>query len=203
MNRRGRRGGRGSASRYFAGNTVHLPPLPKEYSASVIRSDGDRSRVYLRGDRRRVETEFSNRQRHVVIARGDLGVGWLWQNADPWLETPMDWELVSGDVDPSTALDWKEHGSANVDGETCIHFRGFADDGTMQEECFVLPSGIRRRMITYRTDGGVGIVVDCVDVELGPPAVELFDLPKNADVQRIGGGITKRCNGPARRNGSR
>lgn len=169
---------------------MRLPALPTEYSCSIVRSDGDRSRIFLRSDRRRVEIDFTNGHRHIVIARGDLGIGWVWQNVDPWLETPMDWQLISGDVDPSSALIWKEVGPVPIDGESCIRFQGFADGGrgAMQEECFVLPSSIRRRTITYRTDGGVGIVLDCLDVVLGAPALELFELPENAQVQRIGGG---------------
>jgi hypothetical protein len=163
--------------------------LPDEYSATIIRSDGDRSRVFLRSDRRRVETDFRNGRRHIVIARGDLGLGWIWQNADPWLETAMDWQMVSGDADPSTALSWQEVGHYEIDGQACTHFKGFGANSPArpQEECFVLPSGIRRREITYRKDGTVGIIVDCVDVELRPPPLGVFELPPDAEVRRIGG----------------
>ncbi|MDB5327808.1 MAG: hypothetical protein JWM57_3377 [Phycisphaerales bacterium] len=133
--------------------------------------------------------DFQNGQQHVMIARGDLGIGWIWQNAEPWLETPMDWQMVSGDVDLWSALAWQEAGQFDIDGETCLCFKGFGAGSCEkpQEECFVLPSGIRRRVITYRTDGGVGIIVDCVDLKLGPPPLSIFELPPDARVQRLGG----------------
>jgi hypothetical protein len=164
---------------------VTLPGLPAEYAATLVRSDGDRTRIALRSDRRRVETEFKDGRRHIVIARGDLGVGWVWQDSDPWLETPLDWRAVAGGGDPSQALSWTEAGMAEIDGQPCRHFVGSPDgSGGVQQECFVLSSGIRRRTVSYRTDGTVGIVIDCLDVLVGPPPPEVFELPAGANVAR-------------------
>src|SRR5439155_25117825 len=114
--------------RLFSRGDVRLPPLPTEYSATIVRSDGDRSRIFVRSDRRRIEMNFQNGHRHVVIARGDLGVGWIWQNADPWIETAIDWQMISGDADPSTALSWQEIGHLDIDGQTCKHFKGLGGE---------------------------------------------------------------------------
>lgn len=171
-----------------------LPKLPQEYSLSMVRSDGDRSRVFLRADRSRVEFDSTNGHSVVVIARGDLGVAWQSQNAGPWVETSLDPRIFSADVDPSNFFVWKEAGAVELEGHQCTHYHGFLDnlDGTMVEECFVLPSGIRRRTVTYRTDGGVGIVINCLDVKLGPPPLELFELPPETHELRMGSRNNKR-----------
>ena len=163
-----------------------LPELPAEYSASLVRSDSDRTRIFLCSDRRRVETEFENGQCHIVIARGDLGVAWVWQNSDPWLETPLDWRAVSAVADPSLALSWRMVGVAEIEGQPCRQFVGTLDESGdhIEQECFVLANGIRRRTVTYCTDGTIGIVIDCLDAMVGQPPLEVFELPAGAEVLR-------------------
>jgi len=166
---------------------MKLPALPAEYSASLVRSDGDRSRIALRSDRRRVETEFKNGQRHIVITRGDLGVGWIWQNFDPWLETPLDLRAVAAVADPSLGLSWRAVGDIEIDGQVCRHFVGSqVESGGTVQDCFVLPNGIRRRTVTYCADGTVGLTIDTVDATVGPPPLDVFDLPAGAAVLRVG-----------------
>jgi hypothetical protein len=166
---------------------VKLPNLPLEYSATLVRSDGYVIRNFQRSDRRRGEGEFAGAICDIVIARGDLGVLWSWQPGNRWREQTIDWRTISSAGDPSDDLFWKEIGPAEIDGDRCSQYRGFADEScnAMREERFILPCGIRRRVTTYRLDGSVGIVIDCRDISLKPPALTLFELPAGADVQRL------------------
>lgn len=156
-----------------------LQKQPPEYSLTIVHADGGRSRILMRKDRRRVEGSEGGHST-FVIARGDLGVIWSRQPGGLWIEMPVDQRLFSSQLELTLVTEWKEIGPAEVEGEPCTLYHGFDADGSLLEACYVLPSGIRRREIRYRRDGTVGGVSECVDIVVGPPPLEHFELPPDA-----------------------
>src|SRR5947207_2929579 len=80
--------------------SIHPIPLPPQYAAEIIRSDGDRSLVFVDHGKRRIETE-QHGHRSVVIGRPDLGVLYNLNEAGREVLT-IDWRnIVIGPPDPT------------------------------------------------------------------------------------------------------
>jgi hypothetical protein len=174
-----------------------LPPLPKRYSAEIVRSDGDGSRIFTDGIRQRVEVYDASGIRSIVIARPDRGVAWsLKRGTTVFFETPFSLKVAQRVLDPTSLLDWEEEGTELIEGTECIRYRGRykSSAGAAYELCFVEPaSGIRRRSVTFDMTGAQKLTVNWHSVNLESPDLEIFEIPQGYSVENLKRSLTRRC----------
>jgi hypothetical protein len=159
-----------------------LPPLPGQFSAEVVRSDGDRTMVYVNGRIRRLEmSDPKTGVICIIIGRPDKGVLW---SLTPHTKTYSQTKLPKRGpgFDPFDIYDWKEDGSAVIDGRKCRRFIGRLRDASVSEDaheaCFVdANTGMRRRMVGY-VKGKATLTIDYLSAVVGPPPSKLFEMPK-------------------------
>jgi hypothetical protein len=165
-----------------------IPPQPTQFAGEIVRSDGERSKVYVDGRMLRVERHLPAGQVSIIISRPDKRVIWaLTPESKTYSQTklPDNFERI---IDPLTLCDWTEDGAEVIDGRRCRRFVGryveaLGPAGSAHEICFVdAETGVRRRMITYDKNGKLALTVDCLNAVVGPPPRTVFEMP--ADYKR-------------------
>ena len=161
--------------------------MPKQYSAEIVRSDGDRCRVFSDGVRQRIELYGPSGIQSIVISRPDRGVAWsLTPGSTTFYETPFTQQ--DNVTDPSSLLDWHEEGTEHIEGVECVRYCGryFIPAGAAYELCFVERSnGVRRRSVTFDKSGALRLTVDWRSVNLEPPDPAVFEVPQGHSVERL------------------
>ncbi len=161
-----------------------LPPLPPQFSAEIVRSDGDRTKVYLDGSMRRIEMYFQAGQSNIIITRPDKGLMW---SLEPEAKTYSQSRLPKGLdrlLDPDTLCEWTLDGTAVIDGHQCRRFVGryrgqTGPIGEAYELCFVdVKTQMRRRMVTFDLKGKRALTIDYLNSVVGPPPRAVFELPE-------------------------
>lgn len=170
-----------------------LPPMPKQFSAEIVRSDGNYSKIWIDGFRRRVETYNENGIQSIVISRPDKGVLWSFVLPDYKVvqEFPLKSEPIEGAFDPTTLLKWTQEGIELVDGHECLRFIGRYNipdvpAGDAYELAYIdLVTNMYRRKITYNKLGRQSLIVDYRSVILEPPDKLVFELPEGVFVEKF------------------
>jgi hypothetical protein len=165
--------------------------MPRQFTADVARSDGDRSRIFSDGVRQRVKRHGPDGVQSIVIGRPDRGVAWsLVPGSRAVYETPLAPEAAQSTLDPTSVLDWQEEGAERVDGVECVRYRGnyeVAAAGAAYELCFVeRATGVRRRSVTFDATGAERLTVEWSSVTLEPPDPTVFEIPEGYSVERLG-----------------
>lgn len=128
----------------------------------------------------RVETVNDGGKPVITIRRDDKGVVWIIHPEDM-----IFFEQKTAIVDqamrllfPPLNLEWREVGSADIDGVNCQHFHGVGTfrNGPAEEHIFVDSRGMFRREIGKLT--GVEMCTDYFDVSLADIAAEKFEFDK-------------------------
>ena len=161
-----------------------LPPLPKSYTAEVVRSDGDRMILYVDGWMRRVELYPKSGGPSIVISRPDKHVTW---SLSPETKTYSQAKMPDGmerAFDADTLYDWCEKGMEMIDGRRCRRFVGRYHEavgpvGKAHEVCFVdAKTCMPRRVVTHDAKGEIALTIDCVNAKVGIPPRRVFELPE-------------------------
>jgi hypothetical protein len=163
--------------------------MPKQYSAEIVRSDGDRSRVFTDGLRQRIEIYAAGAVQGIVISRPDKGVAWSFMAGSTLFhETPFTQQVAQSVVDPTSLLDWQEDGSEQIDGTECVRYRGRYrfPAGAAYELCFIeRATGMRRRSVTFDKTGAQRLTVDWRSVTFAPPDPAVFEVPQGYSLKRL------------------
>jgi hypothetical protein len=161
-----------------------IPPPPTQLTAELVRSDGERTKVYMDGWMRRVELYFKTGQVSIVISRPDKGVIWsLTPQTKTFSQAKLP-EHLERTFDPYTLWDWTEDGAEMIDGRRCRRFVGrylaeMGSVGSAHEICFVdAETGVHRRVITYDKNGMMALTIDCLNAVVGPPPRAVFEMPE-------------------------
>lgn len=168
-------------------DTISPIPLPEQFSATIARSDALTSRIYVDGERKRVENDTPNGL-EVVVCRPDLGVVYtLHPEEKTYFETPFIAEVVA--YSPDDQRRWLLLGEETINGRQCLKYqvlRKGDTSGVVRELCYVDPDlGMRVRIVTFNRLGRHVLTCDYQDVHLGPPPPDLFDVP--GSYTRVGG----------------
>ena len=158
--------------------------MPKQYSAEMTRSNGDRTQLYVDGWMMRLE-EYPRTGPHLItISRPDKRVIW---ELNPRSMTYRQAKLPPGlerAFDPDSLYDWTEDGTETIGGRKCRRFVGRYREargpiGDAHKVCFVdVKTGMRRRVDSYDVKGKHAAVLEYVKAKVGPPPREVFELPK-------------------------
>lgn len=170
---------------------------PDAYFLEMHSSNGQQSKEYVSGQRKRLESYDANAEHHqVIIYRRDKAVTW---NVNPASKTVFELSYtpqVEATYKAITSLVvWTEEGTEVVEACKCIRFLGryapraagyyLSGPGGDYEELFVDASnGLPVRQITYDRRGKAAVINERVAFNLDPPDPELFELPKGYDVER-------------------
>ena len=172
-----------------------VPPLPKQYSAETVFSDGERVVLHVRGVMGRLEMYGKTGPAFISIRRPDKGVEWsLSPDTNAYSETVVPPESDSTLLPPPDQ-EWNEDGTEMIAGHQCLRFVGryrealFRLNGDAANKrqqprtvCYVdAQTGMRRREIHYDFNGEL---VATIDYLAGPPPASLFELPQGC--KRVG-----------------
>jgi hypothetical protein len=177
-----------------------LPARPDAYFLEMHSSNGRRSKEFVSGQRKRLESNDANgEQPQVLIYRRDKAVTW---NVEPGsktvLELPYTPEVEATYEKIAAIICWSEEGTGVIEGCKCTRFVGrygprgasmgysFMGPGGAHEELFIDASnGLPVRQITYDRRGKAAAINERVAFNLDPPDPELFELPKGYDVEHV------------------
>jgi hypothetical protein len=160
-----------------------LPAFPKSYTVEVVRSDGDRTTLYVDGWMRRLDIHPKTGEPTIVISRPDKGLIWSLapQNRTySRAKLPAGWNRV---FDPDKLHDWNEDGTEMIDGRRHRRFVGRYSGtqspiGKAREVCFIdATTGMRRRVDSYNKKGMLALRMDYLNAKVGRPPRTVFDMP--------------------------
>jgi len=175
-----------------------LPTRPDAYFLEMSSSDGRRSKEYVSGQRKRLESYDANSElSQLYIYRSDKGVSWVANlGAKTLLEFPDSPEVERSRKAMAKLVAWKEEGTEVIQGCKCTRFVGryvpqaagyfFMGSGAAHEESFIDASnGLPVRHVTYDRQGKATIIDERVAFSLDPPDPEMFEAPQGFEVQRV------------------
>jgi hypothetical protein len=136
--------------------------------------------MYVDGWMQRIEIPH---QHMVVISRPDRGVMWqLDTEARTYRQAKLP-EHLEDAFNPDMLDDWTKEGTEKIDGRRYLRFvaRSVHPDRAhaIREVCFVDPkTHIRRRITTFDKSGKGVVTIDWLNVVVGPPPREVFNIPE-------------------------
>lgn len=163
-------------------------PLPPQYSAEILRSDGDRMKIYTDGKKSRIEQTVGG-VTTIVIWRPDIGTAYrieletqtlyaipitpsMEATASIEVEDDVEWEYV-------TTEPFEEHMVDVFDvfapGGACRRARIYVDSET----------NIRWKEVTYNTLGKEVLIIATTNVEIGSPPASAFEVPAGLQERRL------------------
>jgi outer membrane lipoprotein-sorting protein len=163
-------------------------PLPLQYSAEIVRSDGDKSKIYTDGRKSSTEQTVSG-MTTISIWRPDLGKMYgievdtkiytthsitpeMEAIAAVDIEDDIEWEYVATELFSSHTVDiYDVFGK----GESHRRARIYVDKETH----------IRWKTVTFNQFGKEVLTIETKNVEIGPPPASVFELPSGLQEFRI------------------
>ena len=155
-------------------------PLPQQYSADVVRSDGDSGRVFVDGMTRRTEANVGGMS-NIVISRPDKRCLYtILPNLNGYMKSPLTEEMLSAMHCEDVGEAWEFVGEETLDGTTVRRFNAFLPGQSRPYEVvYVQPAtGIRVRTVTLNRNGDEVLTVETRNVVMGPPPKEMFEIPE-------------------------
>lgn len=163
-------------------------PLPLQYSAEILRSDGDESKVHIDGSKTRVEQTVAG-VTTIAIWRPDLGRGYSIE-ADTGMYsmipiTPDMETVASGDVEED--VEWEYVATEPFGSRTVNVFDVFGKgDARRRSRVYVdSETHIRWKEVTFNKLGRQVLVIETRNVEIGPPPASVFELPPGLQEVRL------------------
>lgn len=155
-------------------------PLPLQYSAEIIRSDGDRGRVYIDHKKRRTEQTVGG-MTTMTIWRSDLGKCYgIECDTQVYDMTPITPEMeATASVDVEDDVEWEHVGTEKLGSRTVDVFDVFAK-GTARCRSRVyvdVKTHIRWKTVTFNKLGKQVLIVETKNAVMGPPPASVFELP--------------------------
>lgn len=155
-------------------------PLPRQYSAEIVRSDGDAGRVFVDGLLRRTEATV-NGTTSIAISRPDLCCLYmLFPDTKSYMASPLTDDFLSVVETDDVGEQWEFVRDDLLDGETVKCFHAYLP-GQLRpyEVVYVQPeTGIRVRAVTYNQNGDEVLTIETRNVVIGPPPKEVFEIPE-------------------------
>ena len=156
-------------------------PLPRQYSAEIVRSDGDTGRVFVDGMMCRTQANVDGRMTNIVISRSDRSCLYtIFPDTNAYMTSPLTDEMLSIVESEGMDEEWEFVGDETLDGVTVKRFNAFLP-GQSHPHCvlYVHPeTGIRVRTVTFNRNGDEVLTIETRNVEIGPPPKELFEIPE-------------------------
>jgi hypothetical protein len=154
-------------------------PLPDQYSAEIVRSDGESARVFIDGEMRRTEALVAG-ARNIVIARPDLGeIYTILPDRGAYMRSRLNQEMLSLLREGEEDEEWEFIGDEALNGEPVRKYRAYvAGSPSPDRIVFIQPhTGIRLRTVTLNRNGAEVLTVDTRNVVIGAPPKALFEVP--------------------------
>lgn len=159
-------------------------PLPASFRATIVRSDGDVSKVWLDGSKRRVELTAKNHPSTATIFRPDLGVMYsVNTDEETFVEYPVgasEIGVINANIEDGEV--WQHVGNSEIDGNSVDKYESWAVDSKSnypRQLVFVdRETKMRRRVVTINKLGNPVLTIDYRDIVLGPQPPEVFEVPK-------------------------
>lgn len=161
-------------------------PLPEQYSAEIVRSDGEFARVFIDGLMRRTEATVGG-SRNIVISRPDLGeIYTVLPDCGAYMRSQLSDEMLSSLRQGELDEEWELVDFEVLNGEPVTKYRTYLPGSLHPHKVvFVQPdTGIRLRTVTLNRIGAEVLTVDMTTVVIGAPSKELFEVP--AGLNQIG-----------------
>ncbi|HEX5443700.1 MAG TPA: hypothetical protein VFW87_07725 [Pirellulales bacterium] len=155
-------------------------PLPLQYSAEIVRSDGERGKVYLDGGKRRVELTV-NGVTQMAIWRPDLGEYYsINLEAQTYTAHTITAEMaavMSADVEDD--VEWEYVAAERVGSHAVDVYDVFARNTELRRARVYVDSEthIRRKEVTFNDLGEEVLIIENTNVKTGPPSASVFELP--------------------------
>jgi outer membrane lipoprotein-sorting protein len=157
------------------------PPLPTQYSCEIFRSDGKSSRVYVDGEKRRVENGVEA-PTQINITRPDLGrVFILYPQQKTFLENEIPDDALSLVEKPNPDFAWETNGQEQLEGRVCEKFRAYSKkDKRTKEVLWVdFKTRMRVRLVTYNLSGEPALTANYRNVVIGRVDESVFEVPED------------------------
>ncbi|MGH7136184.1 MAG: hypothetical protein ACREHD_10625 [Pirellulales bacterium] len=155
-------------------------PLPLQYSAEIVRSDGDRIKVYLAEGKRRVELTV-NGVTQITIWRADLGkfygINLDAQTYTSHTITAEDEATMSTDIEDD--VEWQYVATERFGSHTVDVYDVFARNAEARHARMHVDSEthIRWKEVTFNKLGKEVLTIETQNVGIGPPPASVFELP--------------------------
>ena len=155
-------------------------PLPLQYSAEIVRSDGERGKVYLDGGKRRAELTV-NGVTQMTIWRPDLGefyaINLEAQTYASHTITAKDDAIMSADIEDD--VEWEYVATERLGEHTVDVYDVFARDSVDRQARIYVDreAHIRWKEVTFNKLGKEALTIERQNVEIGPPPASIFELP--------------------------
>jgi hypothetical protein len=155
-------------------------PLPVQYSAEIIRSDGNISKVYLDGTKRRVEQTINGVTR-ISIWRPDLGevYGIEWDAQTYTSHTITTERITTLCADVEEDVEW-EYVATEPFGSRTVEVYDIFTERTERRRARVYVDSethIRWKEVTFNKLGREVMTIETKNVAIGPPPSSVFELP--------------------------
>lgn len=163
-------------------NIVKPIPLPQNYSAKIINSNGDVGAIYISEQKRRTESAASG-ELMIVIARLDKNLLYtIFPGTKQHIVTSIASEM-RGFILQNAEEDGWEFVQKTIICETPVHLFNVYQkhSNTPYKRIYLDPAtSIRVRTIMLDKNLNDVSIIDCCDVQIGQPKDELFELPPDS-----------------------
>jgi negative regulator of sigma E activity len=155
-------------------------PLPKQYAAEIVRSDGEQARIYEDGVKSRAES-FINGRTSIVIKRPDLKLLYdIELEPGTYSTIPLTPEIEQiGASDVEEGFEWEFVGSDTLNSRAVdiydVYIRG--DESRLSRIYLDRENHIRWKQVTFNRFGKEVLIIETRNVTIGPPAASVFELP--------------------------
>jgi hypothetical protein len=165
-------------------------PLPLQYSAEIVRSDGLSSKLYLDGMKRCIEDAVAGITTRIVIWRPDLGKSYVIEMATrTYFTVPFTPEFqAAASVDIEDDVEWEHADTESLDLRPVDIYDVFPLGGTCRRARVYVDTErhIRLKNITFNKLGKQVLTIETKNVVMGPPPASVFELPPGLQEIRLG-----------------
>lgn len=155
-------------------------PLPKQYTAEIIRSDGETSKVFVDGSRNCIESEIAGMPR-IHIWCPDLDVAYRIElDSKTYFTIPITPEMESmGAENTEDEIEWEYIGTENYNSHQVEVFDVFGkEESRCRSRIYVdKETHIRWKEVTFDKIGKEVLCIEMKNVVIGPPPPSVFELP--------------------------
>lgn len=155
-------------------------PLPRQYSAETVRSDGDKGRIFTDGQKLRTE-QTVNDVTTISLWRPDVGKGYRIALATNTYTT----HAITPEMEAALAVhveddvEW-EHVGTEPFGARSVDVYDVYEIGTARRRSRIhvdCETGIRWKEVTFNKLGKEVLTIETKNVAIGPPPPSVFELP--------------------------
>jgi hypothetical protein len=151
------------------------PPAPEAYSATIRRSDGGVTKLWITSVQKRIEYYLGDQLQSVIISDSEA--------REIRNYTPATRECLVTPMPPPGTEVWHPDGDAKltpetsemIDGRPCTRFGVDHGHGTTELRWYDEGTGLHRRVQTFDLTGKPALTLDWLDVQIGTPPSSVFN----------------------------